>query len=355
MALLDYLPLQIRAGFSFASDWFYHNCGTSMDEVTMRDPVLRQVMHEKQEHFVRKKYPTFFGEDSDKIRYHPSIGIGVVTMPLLFGCPVRFTPHMDPIAQPALAQTDDPMTLREPNLDDALQWVYKEIDAYVAAGWKKQEIGLPNLQGPLNIAMRVVGDTRMLNLIARKSQAPTVRHILDVISNTFIDVNRILRKSTGKPPVSGLTIAGCTYHYLGPSHWLEFCLPIVKKCEVLGSLGLHHCGEAAAEKLEAYASYPWTNIELGFGSDLKRARQLFIHPKLGPVPFSCRISPYRMLNQPADQIRKDVEWICENAKGGPVSINVVGVPLGTSDENLWSMYNAVQDYNRKKEAEMENS
>ncbi len=353
MALLDYLPLNIRAGFSFASDWYYHNCGTPWDEVTMRDPVKRHAMQEKQAHFVRQKYPTFFGEDSEKVRPHPSIGIGVATLPMLFGSPVRFTPNMDPIALPALAPTDDPMMLKPPDLDNEMQWLFKEIDTLIAAGWKKQEIGLPNLQGPLNIAMRVVGDTRMLNLIARKSQAATVRHILTVISDAFIDVNRILRKGLNKPPVSGFTIAGCTYAYLGPTHWLEFCLPIVKKCEVLGNVGLHHCGVAPAEKLEAYAHYPWTNVELGFGSDLKRARQLFIHPKLGPVPFSCRISPFRMLNQPAKQIRKDVEWICENAKGGLVSINVVGIPLGTKDENLWAMYNAVEDYNKRKEAEME--
>jgi uroporphyrinogen-III decarboxylase len=127
----------------------------------------------------------------------------------------------------------------------------------------------------------------------------------------------------------------------------------VRKCEVLGTIGLHHCGEAPAEKVEAYAQYPWTSVELGFGSNLRRARELIIHPKLGPVPFSCRISPYRMLNQPADQIRRDVEWICDQAKGDPVSINVVGIPLGTPDENLWAMFNAVQEYNKQKEMELE--
>ncbi len=353
MALLDYLPLHIQAGFSFASDWFYNNCGTPWDEATMRDPVQRQAMQEKQAHFIRQKYPAFFGQDAPEIHPRPSLGIGVATLPSLFGCPVRFTPHMNPIALPLIDPATDPMTLKPPNLDNMLQWLYHEVDVYVDAGWKKQEIGLPDLQGPLNIAMRVIGDKRMLGLIARKSQGEVVRHVLAITSDAFIDVYRALRKATNKPLVSNLTIAGCSYMYLGPSHWTEFCLPVVKKCEVLGNIGLHHCGEASSEKIEAYAHYPWTSVELGFGSDLKRARQLFIHPKLGPVPFSCRVSPYRMLNQPAEQIRKDVEWICENAKGGPVSINVVGVPLGTPVENLWVMYNAVQAYNKQKEAEIE--
>ncbi|HMF33511.1 MAG TPA: uroporphyrinogen decarboxylase family protein, partial [Candidatus Lokiarchaeia archaeon] len=249
---------------------------------------------------------------------------------------------------------DDLMALEVPDLDTALRWIHEEIDAYLGAGWNKQDIGLPDLQGPLNIAMRVVGDTRLLNLIARPAKAEIVQHVLEVTSDAYIAVFQALRRATGKSAAGNFTIAGCSYMYLGPTHWQKFCLPVVRKCEVLGAIGLHHCGEAPTEKIEAYAQYPWTSVELGFGSDLKRARELFVHPRLGPVPFSCRISPYRMLNQTADQIRQDVEWICANAKGGPVSINVVGVPLGTPEENLWAMYDAVQDFNKQKEMELEN-
>jgi uroporphyrinogen-III decarboxylase len=60
-----------------------------------------------------------------------------------------------------------------------------------------------------------------------------------------------------------------------------------------------------------------------------------------------------MLNQPAEQITKDVNWIIENAKGGPVSINVVGVPKDTPNENIYAMRDAVEAYNKKKEEEDE--
>src|SRR5271157_595946 len=106
MALLDYLPLHIRAGFSFASDWLYHNCGTPWDEQTMRDPLKRYETQVEQEQCVRRKYPAFFGGETEWTP-RPSLGFGVATMPAIFGCEVRFTDHMNPIALPLLQPGDD--------------------------------------------------------------------------------------------------------------------------------------------------------------------------------------------------------------------------------------------------------
>ena len=60
-----------------------------------------------------------------------------------------------------------------------------------------------------------------------------------------------------------------------------------------------------------------------------------------------------MLNQHAEQITRDVEWIIDQAKGGPMSINVVSLAKDTPEENLWALWNAVQTYNKKKEEEMD--
>ena len=235
-----------------------------------------------------------------------------------------------------------------------MQWLFTEIDTFVEAGYRSNEIGLPDLQGELNVAMKLIGDDRLLGLIANKNREEIVRHVLDVTSDTYIHVVQELRKATGRDPRGGVTVSGCTYYYLSPSKWIKFILPLIQKLEVFGkSVGLHHCGEANTDKIEAYAQYPWSHAELGFGSDLKRARELFTSKERGPIQLTCRVSPYRMLNQTAAQITQDVEGIIENAKGGPMSIAVVGTPNDTPEENLWAMFNAVEAYNKLKEQELD--
>jgi uroporphyrinogen-III decarboxylase len=352
MALLPDFPLFIYAGFSFSSDYLYNNVHTTMEEKIMRDPLARIANSIKDRQYLHEKYPILFPHLPDS-KGSPGIGIAVVTMPMLFGSQVRFTPHMDPIALPIMKTDEDPMQLRKPNLDDAMQWLYSEIDTLVEHGYRKGSIGMPNMQGPLNIAFRIIGDTKMLGLLARPSKAAVVSHIMEVVSDTFIEATQRLHKTLGHPEKNSFSMAGCTYYYLSPTQWMKYELPIVKKCQVLGPISLHHCGVATHDMLDNYVQIPWNHVEFGFGTDLKYARQKFISPKLGPLPFSCRVSPYRLLNESKIQIEKDVNWIIENIKGGPTSISCVGIPWQTPDENIYAMYNTIQRYNQSKADEDE--
>jgi uroporphyrinogen-III decarboxylase len=353
---LDFLPLHVPCGLSFASDWLHYNAGAHFDEPTMRDPLQRLAMETESGRTARLKFPQYFrikpGAGQD-YKAHPSLGIGVATVPFTLGSPVHYEVHMYPHALPLLKPDDNPMAYRIPPMEEAMQWLFAELDQFVEAGYDKGGIGFPDLQGPLNIAMRIVGDNRMLGLMARPSKAEVVRHILDQTSDAYIQVTQILRKATGKPAVSNWSVAGCSYYYISPAQWEQFILPIIHKCEVLGAVRLHHCGEANSDKIRVYAKYPWREVELGFGSDLALARKLFVHPKLGPVNISCRVSPYRMLNQSADQIAKDINWILENVQGGPASIHCVGVPLNTPDANISAFYDTIDRYMEAKEAALE--
>ncbi|HME51086.1 MAG TPA: uroporphyrinogen decarboxylase family protein [Candidatus Lokiarchaeia archaeon] len=350
MALLPFLPLHITAGFSFASDWFYHNAGIAFDEQTMRDPLARIEQGKRQQEYLHERYPEIFPKPMNE-RGSPGLGIGVATLPILFGSRVRFTDHMDPIALPVIKANEDVTSLKEPDLDDAMQWLYDEIDTLVDAGYARNAIGLPNMQGPLNVAFRVIDDNRMLSLIARPAKEPALRQLLDTITGTFIEATRRLRKATNHPETGPFTMAGCTYYYLSPNQWRRVERPTLEQCAVLGEMGLHYCGMATNDQLDAYAEWPWTAVEFGFGTDLAHARQLFISKTRGPLSFSCRVSPFRMLNQSATQITADVNWIIDHVTGGLTSINVVGIPWKTPEENIMAMKYAVDAFNARKAAE----
>lgn len=344
--VLNFLPLHIRYGLSFASDWLHLRAGAHFDEETILNPINRFKMETDSQRRVREIYPEIF-HYTGKYNPSPQLGIGVATIPKLLRCPIRYTPNMYPIALPLIKPEDNPLDFKISQLEDQMQWLYRELDTFIDAGYSKYQIGFPDLQGPLNIAMRVIGDNRMLGLIAHPRKASVVDHILEQTSDAYIGVTQAIRKATGRPKKYSFRVAGCTYYYLSPSQWKRFCLPIIHKIATLGSLSLHHCGEANSEKIRIYSKYPWRSVEFGFGSDLKLARQLMHYPKGIPIPFSCRISPYRMLNQSAEQIREDISWILQNAKGGPVSISCVGVPLNTPEENIWTFYRTIEAYNHR--------
>ena len=343
--LLDFMPLYVQLGFNFAADFYHYHMGSKYTQEIMLDPQKRLEQHEQEEIFIREKYPKYY--EHRPLSVSPSLGIGVATIPRCWGCEVRFEPHMNPFAYALLSPDDDPMTLKKPNLDDSMQWLFEEIDVYTEMGYDKSRISLPDLQGPLNVAMKLVGDNRMLSLIARKKKADVVDSILEKSADIYIEVNKRLRKATDRPEKANWSVSGCTYYYLRPPQWERFIFPVIERCrrELGEGVRLHHCGEADEAKLETYSKIDWREIELGFGSDLKYARHHFINKKLGPVQISCRISPYRMLNQTAEQVQKDVQWILENVKGGPASISVVGCPYKTPEANLEALWSAVNDYN----------
>ncbi|MHA1683295.1 MAG: uroporphyrinogen decarboxylase family protein [Promethearchaeota archaeon] len=359
MNFVDYMPLYINCGISFSSDWYFHNVGLSMDEEHMKDTRKRLDYKIKARRHVENRYPEIFmpgGTPMKESSITPELGWGVVTLAHALGAKVRFDPKMDPTAIPSVDITKINIVdgIRLPNMEDALQPVFEEIDEYVEMGFQKKRIGMPNLQGPLNIAFETFGDNQVLSLLSRKKKAADAKHILEITSDAFIQSHKILRRELGRSKKSQWTAAGCTYVYLAPRTFRDFVKPVLEKCvDELGPVALHHCGTANDDQIDAYSEITWNAYEFGFGTDLARAREKIVNEKLGPLQMSCRVSPYRMLNQSHAQIKKDVEWIIEKGKGGPQSISVVGCPNGTPNENIYAMWNAIQDHNRRKAEEDE--
>jgi uroporphyrinogen-III decarboxylase len=359
MTFLDFLPLHVNAGMSFSAKFYHESIKTKMNKVTMEDPIARVEMQKKQGIFVREKFPKYFhNQDPKEYKVNPSLGIGVCTFPKIWGCEIKYKDDMDPLALPLLKPNENPKSLKVPELYDNMQWLLNEIDILTDYGFDKKKIGMPNIQSPLNIATRLVGGSRLLGLIARRNKEDEVKHIMELSSDLFIDAVRELRKNLGLPLKKGWTIAGCTYHYLSPKLWTKYILPIVYKCEVLGPIYFHHCGVMDAKKIEAFSAYPWTGVEMGFGSDYIAARKAFnqVDKKnriIGPLSFQCRVSPFRILNQTPEVIKNDVVTILDGVKGGPASVSCVGIPFNTPEENIDAYYNTIQEYNRKKEEEEE--
>jgi uroporphyrinogen-III decarboxylase len=112
----------------------------------------------------------------------------------------------------------------------------------------------------------------------------------------------------------------------------EFLLPYDNQvAEACHPFGIHHCG-SVDQVLTGYAQVRNLQfVEIGFGSDVRRAREVF-----GPqVAINARISPVLMKNGTPEEIAAEVKRLID--QGAPLhnfSIDTVGLTHGTPDENV---------------------
>ena len=107
--------------------------------------------------------------------------------------------------------------------------------------------------------------------------------------------------------------------------------------------GIHHCG-SVNEILDGYAKVRHVEfIEIGFGSDVKRTRNVF-----GPdVAVNARISPVLMKNGTVEDVSAEVRRLIDN--GSPLknfSIDTVGLTYGTPDENVRAALKTAEEYGK---------
>jgi uroporphyrinogen-III decarboxylase len=216
---------------------------------------------------------------------------------------------------------------------------------------KEVNIGPPDQQGPMNLLFKLVGE-QIYNYMLKKK--PIAHQLFENITSTYIHSHQYFKKLLhGMKPGQKMAfhVAECCSYLESPALVEEFNLKYDTACgEALGPMGLHSCGEST-RNLDVFAKFNITWAEFGFGTDLKKARRLLISQSAGPVPFSCRISPKRLLSLQPTQIETDVEFILDGVRGGPASIASVGVDHVTPRENLLAAMNRVSRYNEEKAKE----
>ena len=106
--------------------------------------------------------------------------------------------------------------------------------------------------------------------------------------------------------------------------------------ERLRPYGIHHCGNNLQLFAKHYAATAPRFVDVGWGSDVAQVRAAL------PETFlNLRLSPVRMLNEPVNEIRGDVERLLA-AAGAPDNVGLccINMDYGTPDENVRAMMDA---------------
>jgi uroporphyrinogen-III decarboxylase len=343
--------IPLAAGFY--PDWWYKHYGISFDREYYFDPETRVEARMEMDKRLFERFGDV-GLGDPNPRPKPFITAGMITLPAVFGCEIVYEKDALPWAMPLNLSEDEVMKLEVPDILSAwpmTEWI-KQIDYF--KGKFGKVIGDINTTGIQNLALKIRGDQLYIDYFENPQLS---RHLLRICTACVKQLFEFNYKATGTgaidvTPMADPKIAvipNCTEEQISNNIYETFLLDydndVADSVQSVG-FGIHHCG-SVDQVLPGYAKVRHLKfIEIGFGSDVKRARQT-----LGPeVAVNARISPVLIKNGTPEEVATEVRSLID--QGSPLhnfSIDTVGLTHGTPDENVKAARRTAAEYGRIEE------
>ncbi len=340
----------VPLGVGFYPDWFHKHYGISFDKKYYLDPETRIEARMAMDKALYERFGEV-GLGTRDPKPKPIITAGMVTLPAIFGCEVVFEDEALPWAIPMNLSEDKVMKLQVPDILNSwpmTEWI-KQI-GYLKNKYGKV-IGDINTTGIQNLALKIRGDQLYIDYFENPDLC---HHLLRICTECVKQLFEFNYKATGTGAVDVTPMAepeiavipNCTEEQISNNIYETFLLQYDN--EVADSLkshgfGIHHCG-SVNEVLAGYTKVRHLKfLEIGFGSDVKRCRQM-----MGPeVAVNARISPVLMKNGSPEEVAAEVKRLIQ--EGAPLesySMDTVGITYGTPDENVKAAKRTAQEHGR---------
>jgi methanogenic corrinoid protein MtbC1/uroporphyrinogen-III decarboxylase len=340
----DHIPL----GVGFYPDWFHKHYGISFGREYYFDPEVRVEARMEIEKRLYEKFGDV-GLGNPDPEPKPLITFGMVMLPTVFGCEIIYKDDALPWAMPLNLSEDEIMKLEVPDIFNTypMTEMIKQIE-YLKEKYG-EVVGDINTTGVQNLALKIRGDQLYFDFYENPELC---HHLLKVCTESIIQLFQFNHKTTGTGAIDVTPMCdpklyvfpNCTAEQISletyESQILEYDNQVADACH---PVGIHHCG-SVDEVLDGYAKVHHLEfIEIGFGSDVKRTREVF-----GPdVAVNARISPVLMKNGTSEEVAAEVRRLIDN--GAPLenfSIDTVGLTYGTPDENVRTALKTAAEYGK---------
>jgi len=337
----------------FNPNWWFRNYGIAFDEAFYFDREVRV----RNDVTMRRALHGRFGIGEPDPQPRPVVGsmhvAGGFVLPALFGVEIRFTAGQAPSPAPANVGADEVLALRPPAIQETWpmqNWI-ADMDAF------EREFGYVagdfDTDGILNTALQIRGQDLYTDMIENPELAG---HLFSVVAETQAEVAEYVASRTGTSSVSTnrsilnadprtYLHSNCSVCMISPRLYREALLPHERRlAKRLQPYGIHHCGNNLHRFLEAYAELPLSFLDVGWGSDVAECRQAF-----PDVFLNLRLSPVRMLQATAEEIRRDVEGLIR-AAGSVERIGICSINMdyGTPDENVRAVFEVTQAHSNSR-------
>ncbi len=338
----------IPLGVGFYPDWFNKHYGISFGKEYYFDPEVRIEARMEMDKRLHERFGDV-GLGSPKPEPKPLITFGMVMLPSIFGCEIIYKDDALPWAMPLNLSNDEIMKLEVPDIFNS----HPMTEMIGQIKYLKEKygnvVGDINTTGVQNLALKIRGDQLYFDFYENPELC---RHLLNICTECIIQLFQFNHKTTGTAAVDVTPMCdpklyvfpNCTAEQISLETYESQILPYDNRvADACHPVGIHHCG-SVDEVLDGYAKIHHLEfIEIGFGSDVKRTREVF-----GPdVAVNARISPVLMKNGTPEEVAAEVRGLIDS--GAPLhnfSIDTVGLTHGTPDENVKAALKTAAEYGR---------
>ena len=300
----------MRPEAGFNPSWFHRFCGIDFSEEWHRDPKLRLRGYEKMAAEIKRRFPGYnIGEvldDKPPDLLTGTYGIGVVDM--IFGRSLVYAPDRwpVPIGEPLTDEEADSLSVPDIENNGFLHQILAQLDEIAQLTGSAR--GYLNWQGVLNTAFRLRGQEIFIDMMMAPNRA---QHLFGVVAETMIRSAKMVyaRQRELGVDYQFLTVGNCTVNMAGPRLYEQLLLPHDRTIrQEFRDFGVHNCAWSVTPYLDAYASIADVGyIDMGFNSDLKRARQTFPNARRNLLYTSMDLK-----NKSDAQIVEDFERIARD-------------------------------------------
>jgi hypothetical protein len=339
-------PTRIPVEFVFNPNWWFRNYDISFDRPfyfdrdarIANDVLMRRALYER------------FGLGEPDPQPRPIIGsmhvAGGFVVPALLGVDIRFAQNEAPWQVASNLSREQALALKVPELEST--WPMSELIPQMDSLQKEfgSVIGDFNTDGVINTASQLRGQQLFVDMLEDVELAD---HLFAVVAETQARVVECVRQRTGTCSLavnrSILNVdptlyihPNCSVQMISPALFQKRLLPFeLRLAQRLRPYGIHHCGNNAHLFAPLYAQTGLRFLDVGWGSDISKVRAAL------PRTFlNLRLSPMRMLNEPASVIREDIARLLAAAGDqADVGLCCINMDYSTPNENVRAVIQAV--------------
>jgi len=333
----------LRPEIGFTPSWYRRLLDIDFGERYHNDPAYRRDCVLKMRSVLRTRFPGIGvgGYDKPDSSLDLLTGtFGACTLAAIYGVPVIYAEDNWPncahhcLTDGQVARLEPPDLARNPHfgkLMTQVEWIAEHegrVDGFI------------NWQGVLNNAYRLRGESLFVDMMDEPERA---RHLFACICETMIQGIRRLheRQCASGVDVQFVTVSNCLVNMVSPQIYLELLLPFDRKLAgVYGCIGIHNCAWNATPYLEAYTGISGVGyIDMGIGSDLVRARNLFPDARR-----AIMYTPMDLVNESPEEIGADIQRIARDY--APCDIVIADIEAGTPDDRVRHVIGLCKEHGR---------
>ncbi len=333
----------------FNPNWWHLNDGICFDESFYMHLQKRIDNDFEMRTYLFKR----FDIGNNPIKREPVIGSTLVAggfvLPALFGVSIEFFENEAPWPTGQPMNDSEILALEPPNIKET--WPISSLlkDAAQLIDKYGYVVGDFDLDGIFNTALHLRGQQLFMDLIEKPA---LTNHLFSVLAQTYISIVKLMRKLTKTCALSTnrsiinvspeiFLHSNCSVSMISPKIYKEQVFPHEMNLAIeLQPYGIHHCGDNMHLFSEIYNQIPSQFFDVGWGSDINKCSQVFSEAFL-----NLRLSPVRLLQCSSEEIYEDTRSLLEKSKRmANVGVCCINMDAGTPDENVRTIYRAVEDY-----------